>query len=188
MANRTFQFLGNGYGDTPVSITVTVAGTQIFSGEIPTINEPIDPFPVYDPATQVVLFELLDSAAINTNFSGSLNTTISVTGGYGVQFGEINSNYYLGNVQTDPGAGTIDNFSQCYFGQPVNSEGSVDPRSSTVINAVPQTPVRPPEGCWNWLIATAEPMTYNWNISLGQVSNVVGNVNSYTGPYTTTAP
>jgi hypothetical protein len=187
MANRTFQFVGNGYGDTPVSITVTVAGTQIFSGEIPTINEPIDPPPIVYPSAQVILFVLPDSAALNTDFSGSLNTTITVSGGYGVNFGEINSNYYLGNVQVDPGAGTVDNFSQCYFGKPVNSEGTTDPRSSVVINSVPVEAVRPPDGCWNWLVPAGETMTYNWNISLGQVSNVVGNVTSYTGPFTTTA-
>lgn len=186
MANRTFQFIGNGYGDTPVSLTVTVAGTQIFSGEIPTLNEPIVPPPAYDPTTQVVLFELPDSVALNTDFSGSLNTTITVTGGYGVNFSEINSNYYLGNVQVDPNAGTVDHFSQCFMGKPVNSENSTDPRSSVSINGVPQPTSRPPDGCWNWLVASGDTMTYNWNISLGQVANVTGNVNAYTGPFTAT--
>ena len=188
MANRTFQFIGNGYGDTPVSLTVTVGGTQIFSGEIPTTNEPLPPAPVWDPSAQVVLFELPDSAALNTNFSGSLNTTITVSGGYGVQFAEIMSNYYLGNVQIYPGAGTVDNFSQCYMGKPINSESSLDPRTSVVIGGVAVSATRPPDGCYNWIVPAGETMTYNWNISLGQVSNVVGNVNSYTGPYTTTAP
>lgn len=186
MANRTFQFIGNGYGDTPVSLTVTVAGTQIFSGEIPTVNVPIDPPPPYDPGSQVLLFELADSAALNTNFSGSLNTTITVTGGYGVNFGLINSNYYLGNVQLDPNAGTVDNFSQCYMGKPTNSDNSLDPRSTVQINGVVQPTVRPPDGCWNWLVPSGSEMMYNWNISLGQVANVVGNVNAYTGPYTAT--
>jgi hypothetical protein len=184
--NRTFQFLGNGYGDTPVSLTVTVAGTQIFSGEIPTVNEPIDPPPEWNPSTQVVLFELPNSVALNTDFSGSLNTTITVSGGYGVNFGEIDSNYYIGNVVTYPGAGTVDNFSQCYTGIPTSSDSSEDPRSSVTIGGVSQPTVRPPNGAWNWLVSSGETITYNWNISLGQVSDVVGNTTAYTGPYTAT--
>jgi hypothetical protein len=185
--NRTFQFIGNGYGDTHVSVTVTVAGTQVFSGEIPTLNVPWDPpNPPWDPTTQVVLFELADSAALNTDFSGSLNTTVVASGGYGANFQLINSNYYQGNVEIDPGAGTVGKFSQCYMGTPPNSEGSGDVRSSVVINNVPQTPTRPPDGCYPWFCPAGETMTYNWNISLGQVGNVVGNVATYSGTFTPT--
>jgi hypothetical protein len=44
-------------------------------------------------------------------------------------------------------------------------------------------PLAPSQGCWTWLIPTGSTMTYNWNIGLGQVSNVVGNISTYTGDY-----
>ena len=184
-ANRTFQFYGIGYGNTPVTVTARVNSTEIFSGEIATIDQPIDPVPYPTPeiATTTVLFSLADSALLNTDFAGSLPMTVVVTGGEGVLFGEIESNYYQGNVQVTPTAGTVDNFAQCYNGQPTNSEGTPDPRSSVAINGVQQVPpLEPSTGCWVWLIPTDSTMTYNWNIGLGQVGNAVGNSATYTAP------
>lgn len=182
-ANRTFQFYGIGYGNTPVTVTARVNSTEIFSGEIPTIDQPIDPVPYPTPAiaNTTVLFSLADSALLNTDFAGSLPMTVVVTGGEGALFGEIKSNYYVGNVEA--GAGTVDNFGQCYNGTPTNSEGTPDPRSSVAINGAQQVPpLEPSAGCWIWLIPAGSTMTYNWNISLGQVANVVGNSSSYTAP------
>lgn len=181
--NRTFQFIGNGYGNTPVTLTATINSTEIFSGPIPTLDQtPI----IYDPAGQVVLFSINDSAALNTDFSGSLPMTVVASGGYSVNFGVILSNYYQGNVNVDPNAGTVDHFGSCYTGTPINSQGSLDPRSSVVIDGVPQIQHRPPNGVWNYGVPSGSTITYNFNISTGQVSNVAGNVSNYIGPYTTT--
>ena len=179
-ANRTFQFMGNGYGNTPVTVTASINSTQIFSGTIPTLDQE----PTYDPAGQVVLFSITDSAALNTDFSGSLPMTVVTSGGYGVNFGEINSNYYQGSLSL--GAGTVDHFGGCYTGTPINSQGTSDPRSSVVIDGVPQTQYRPPDGTWNYGLTSGSTMTYNFNISIGQVGNVVGSVTNYTGPHTAT--
>jgi len=184
-ANRTFQFYGIGYGNTPVTVTARVNSTEIFSGEIATINQPIDPVPYPTPeiANTTVLFSLADSALLNTDFAGSLPMTVTVTGGEGALFGKIESNYYTGNITQNPAAGTVDNFSLCYFGNPTNSEGTPDPRSSVAIDGVPQVPpLEKSVGCWIWLIPTGSTTTYNWNIGIGQVSNVVGNSSSYTAP------
>ena len=182
-ANRTFQFMGNGYGNTPVTVTATINSTQVFSGTIPTLDQAAGP---YDPAAQVVLFSIDDSAALNTDFSGSLPMTVVASGGYSVNFGVINSNYFQGNVDNNPRVGTVDNFGLCYNGQPVNSQGTSDPRSSVVINGVPQIQYRPPDGAWNYNVPAGGTMTYNFNIGLGQISNVGGNTANYTGPYTAT--
>jgi hypothetical protein len=182
-ANRTFQFYGIGYGNTPVTVTAHVNSTEIFSGEITTIDQPINPVPYPTPeiASTTVLFSLADSALLNTDFSGSLPMTVVVTGGEGALFGEIKSNYYIGNVNT--GAGNVNNFRQGYFGEPTNSEGSPDPRSSVAIDGAQQVPpLEKSIGCWVWLIPTGSTMTYNWNIGVGQVSNVIGNSSSYTAP------
>ena len=182
--NRTFQFYGIGCGNTPVTVTARVNSTEIFSGEIATIDQPVDPWPYPQPAEvdTTVLFSLTDSALLNTDFAGSLPMTVVVTGGEGALFGEIKSNYYLGNVDVTPTAGTVDNFAQCYQGIPANSNGTTDPRSSVAINGVDQPVALDPEGCNTWLVPTGSTMTYNWNISLGQVGNVVGDSATYTAP------
>ena len=180
--NRTFQFMGNGYGDSPVTVTATINGTTVFSGAVPTIpGVPTE----YNPDAQVVLFSI-DSADLNTDFSGNVPMTVTVAGSNGASFGRIMSNYYQGNTGVNPAAGTADNFDDCFVGVPVNSESSVDPRSSVTINGQAHTPARPPEGTWNYHLNDGESMTYNFNISVGQVDSTRGNAESYTGPFTTT--
>ena len=185
--NRTFQFMGNGYGDTPVTVTATINSTTIFSGTVPT-TAGLPPEPGPWPTSTVVLFSIVDSAEFNTDFSGSVPMAVVVDGGYGVTFEEINSNYYQGNVVTDPNSGTVGHFNSCYYGVPTNSQGSLDPRSSVVIDGVPQTQTRPPDGTWSYFLNSGSRMTYNFNIGLGQISNVVGNSASYVGPHTPAGP
>ena len=184
--NRTFQFRGIGYGDSDVTVTARVNSTQIFSGTITTIaGDPLNPEPYPTPtvAYDTVAFSLNDSALLNTDFAGSLPMTIEISGGNAVIFTEIFSNYYPGNTATNPDAGTVDHFAQCYNGTPVNSESTPDPRSSVYINGTPQVPTLASSlGCWCWVIPSPSTMTYNWNIGLGQVGNVPGNSASYTSP------
>ena len=176
---RTFQFYGLAYGNSPVTITASINSTQIFSGPVTTVDQPSPdaPPPMED---QVVLFTIDNSAALNTNFAGSLPMTLVVSGGDSVWVEQITCNYYAGNVLP---AGTVDAYSQCYYGIPVNSEGSQDPRSSVVINGVARTPQRPPNGTWGWKIPTGQTMTHNFNIGCGTVANVAGNTSNYTGDY-----
>ena len=190
-ANRTFQFRGIGYGNSPVTVTASVNSTQIFSGTITTLpgNLPVPDYPTPQEAYDTVAFSLVDSALLNTDFAGSLPMTIEISGGNAVIFTEILSNYYSGNITTDPGAGTVDHFAQCYYGTPVNSESTPDSRSSVYINGKQQVPpCEPSLGNWCWAIpsppGTDSParMTYNWNIGVGQVGNVPGNSASYTSP------
>jgi hypothetical protein len=182
--NRTFQFYGIGFGNTPVTVTARVNSTEIFSGEITTIDQPIDPWPYPQPAevNTTVLFSLSDSALLNTDFAGSLPSTVTVTGGYGAMVGWINCNYYQGNTQTDPAAGTVGNFGPAYHGRPVNSNETIDPRSSVALDGVTQPVALDPQGCNTWLIPTGSTMTYNWNIGIGQVGNVPGDSATYTAP------
>lgn len=185
-ANRTFQFRGLGYGDSNVTVTARVNSTQIFSGTITTVaGDPFGPefYPIPQVAYDTVAFTLNDSALLNTDFAGSLPMTIEISGGNAVIFSEILSNYYPGNITTDPDAGTVDHFKQCYNGTPVNSESTPDPRSSVYINGTCQVPpLTSSLGCWCWAIPSPSTITYNWNIGLGQVGNVPGNSASYISP------
>jgi hypothetical protein len=93
------------------------------------------------------------------------------------------SNYFAGNIEVNPAAGTVDNFGGCYYGTPVNSESTPDPRSSVYINGVQQVPpLVPSQGCWAWQVSSPATVTYNWNIGIGQIGNVSGNSAAYIAP------
>lgn len=87
---KTLQFYGLAYGDSNVSLTATINGTTIFSGEVPTINTPI---PLIDLTSATILFSIDNSTLFPTNWSGSYPMSITVTGGYGVVFDNIYCNY-----------------------------------------------------------------------------------------------
>lgn len=90
MAIRTVQFLGMGYGSTPATVTVTANGTQIFSGEIPTLDQPVPPMPatLEMVLNQAVLFNM----EIDATFSGQIPMVCTVTNGVAV-LGSTNANY-----------------------------------------------------------------------------------------------
>ena len=147
---RTFQFYGVAYGNSPVTITASINSTQIFSGTVPTVDLPFPPNEPPAANAQGVLFTIDNSAALNTDFAGSLPMTLNITGGNGIVVQNINCDYYQGNTTTDPSAGTVGNFGASYFGNPTNSENSKDSRSSVVINGVAQpAPSRSPSETGN---------------------------------------
>ena len=91
MANRTIQFLGQGYAPTgtePIVITATLNGNVIYTGNIPTLyTSDVD----HDPTSQVVLF----TCELPVDFAGTLPMTIALDSPVGVDafFEQINSNY-----------------------------------------------------------------------------------------------
>ena len=98
--NRTLQFYGLAYGNSNVSLTATINGTTVFSGEVPTINSPM-PVPPIDFSNEVILFSIENLSLFPTNYSGAYPMSIAVSGGYAAAFKGINCNYMLtGNVTT----------------------------------------------------------------------------------------
>jgi hypothetical protein len=92
--NRTLQFYGLAYGDSNVSLTATINGNIVFSGEVPTTNSPLPLPPVDDQVDNaVLLFSLPDSPLFPSNQTLSYPVSISVSGGYGVILSAIYSNY-----------------------------------------------------------------------------------------------
>ena len=64
--------------------------------------------------------------------------------------------------------GTADTYVRCYHGEPANSEGTPDPRSSVMVNGIQQVPPRPKsEGCWTWIVESGSTISYNLNVGLG---------------------
>lgn len=159
--NRTLQFIGYAYGNTPVSLTAEINGTQVFSGEVPTIDTEIPP-PPNDLSGATALFTLTDSPLFPVDFSGTYPMTVSVDNGYGIVIQNVLLNYmYHANV---PGNAT--DFYSCYNGD----AGITDPRSDVTIDGVAQTVTRPPNGPWIWTVDTGSTLACNLNVSLGNDS------------------
>lgn len=184
--NRTYKFYGVGCGTTPVSVTATIGGTQVFSGTVPTQEIALNSSP---PANKIktVLFELANSRTYGTQFQGNVPVTLEVTGGDGIILGYIESNWYSGKRKTDAMAGHEDNFNLCYYGVPTNSEGTTDPRSSVAVDGINQVPpLVPSTGCWKWVVPTPCTITHDWNIGIGQIGEVLGNIEYFAGDDSTT--
>lgn len=170
MTDRTIQFCGYGYGDVPVQINAHINGNTVFSGAVPTLDQPM-PDPSINMASAPVLFTV-NSTLFPTEFSGSYPMTISVATGYGIVLGRTLSNYMLLVNETAnviiPGNAT--GFLNCYTGTPTNSEGTPDSRSSVTIDAVAQVPpLEASLGEWTWLVAQGSTLACNFNVSLGNV-------------------
>ncbi len=186
--NRTFQFYGVGLGNTPVTVAASINGTQVFSGAVTTVPGtafPVDVPPLPEIYSTTLAFTVADSALLNTDYAGHYPMTLTVSGGNGIVISQIMSNYYPGNRQVTPNAGSADHYNLCYSGVPVNSDNTKDPRSSVTINGVATVPARigdTESGTWMWQIPSPVTVVHNLNVSIGQVGNVVGNIGNYTPP------
>jgi hypothetical protein len=184
--NRTYKFYGVGCGTTPVSVTATIGGDQVFSGTVPTQDISVGS-PPSSSEIKTVLFELANSRTYGTQFQGNVSVTLEVTGGDGIVLGYIESNWYSGKRKSDTKAGHEDKFNLCYYGTPPNSECTTDPRSSVIINGITQVPpLVPSTGCWRWAVPTPCTITHDWNIGIGQIGEVLGNIEYFAGDDSTT--
>lgn len=91
MANRTVKFYGLGFNPEPVSITVTVDGTQVFSGAIPTIDQAV---PNVNAARSGYTFEELLSFEVPMDFDGTKPVSLTVNNGAMI-FADEQANYTL---------------------------------------------------------------------------------------------
>lgn len=101
MTNRTLQFYGKGFGNDPVTVSVTVSGNLVYSGTISTDNQslPSDWYDWYDPELYVPLFTM----QVPVEFSGNFPVQIAVTSGFGAKISEVLANYvYLPNPVFTP--------------------------------------------------------------------------------------
>lgn len=74
----------------------------------------------------------------------------------------------IGFIDFIPGDATT--FVDCYNGNPTNSEGTPDCRSSVTINGALQVPpLQKSTGRWTWAINSGDTFGYNLNISSGQL-------------------
>ena len=76
MTNRIVQLLGYGFGATDATIEVTLDGNTIYTGTVPTLNQPVPPLPNPDLPTEGVV---LCSFEIPVGFVGTKPMTCRQT-------------------------------------------------------------------------------------------------------------
>jgi hypothetical protein len=82
MTTRTVRFYGQGYGNTPVEITVTANGNTVYNGPVPTA--PVDP-----STNSQTLFDM----QLPIGFSGVIPMSILVNSGEYIQLNDVDANY-----------------------------------------------------------------------------------------------
>jgi hypothetical protein len=174
MANRTLKFYGIAYGSVPVQLNAHINGEVVFSGEVPTTNQPFpEPTDSVDMTSATVLFTVDNNPLFHNTFMGSYPMTISVATGDGIYVQRVNSNYtaVYGPDASVISLGTADNFVQCYQGWPANSENTPDCRSSVQIDGVTQVPPLPAStGQWTWRVPQGSTLACNFNVAQGNIA------------------
>jgi hypothetical protein len=93
MANRTLQFYGYAYGNAPVQLNAHINGQVVFSGAVPTVDQPLPTVLPVDTTAAPVLFSIENSSLFPTEFSGAYPMTVSIATGSGVVLANVFSNY-----------------------------------------------------------------------------------------------
>ena len=88
MTNRTIQFTGQGFGTSPVTVSVTANGASVYSGTVPAVDQPL-PSSWYNPAQYVILFNM----SLPVDFAGNFPMTVTVTSGTGILLATVLANY-----------------------------------------------------------------------------------------------
>jgi hypothetical protein len=166
---RTLQFLGQGWGSSPVSVTATINGSTVYTGNIDTKVKPAGWYAL--PYTdQVVLFTVdFDDTRYdndgNPTWAGatddpptpaetiSFPMTISVTGGDGFTFGQVNISQNADQTT----------FIYCYSNTDLDGEC----RLEVTLDGEAVTPPGPrpstEDGAWFWNVA--ESIQFDLRIS-----------------------
>jgi hypothetical protein len=90
MTNRTIKFNGQGFGNVPVTVTVTANDNIVYQGAINTVDQPL-PLPSYHPDPVATLFDL----QIPLDFVGSFPMSVTCDTGFGMFLLDSDANYNL---------------------------------------------------------------------------------------------
>jgi hypothetical protein len=156
MTTRTAKIFGQGFGPEPAEITVTLAGSTIYTGEVPTLDQPVYSLPNPELSNSVVE---LCSFEIGMDDTGTLPMTCTVLSGT-VIFAQILANYCV-IANTDPVIGTGPDTFQ-------NIDGMGDARSNVQIDDVLQ-PVNHETlpGTWWFTVSEGSVLSYDLDIVAG---------------------
>jgi hypothetical protein len=156
MITRTVKIFGQGFGSTPAEISVTLAGNVIYTGPVPTLDQPVYALPNLEFTSQI---PEICNFEIAMDFSGTIPMTCTVLAGT-VIFAQIEANY-CAISGTDPVIGNGPDLFLCI-------NGKDDPRSNTYIDGV-QRLVNHEEypGSWWHGLSAGSTLTYDLNVQAG---------------------
>lgn len=177
MTTRTFKQLGQGFGIIPCTITAKIDGVTVYSGTVPTVNQPLPAGPAGVDDGYPDLFTWTN----DVNFAGTQSMEITVTGSP-LLLAAVNANYV---PQVIPVTGKIENPDPNWV--PTNYESSgpstynvifkesvgdkvyTDPTTNVVIDGIAKSVTRNPEltGQRHWLINPGSTFTCQLNVQAG---------------------
>jgi hypothetical protein len=154
MTTRNFKQCGQAYGATPASITATIDGTVVYTGSVPTIDQPVPVRP--DPAANIATPEIF-TWTNTVDFRGSQSYSIAVTG----------SPLLLGDTSADHCANDVAQFNS-FNNYLIDGVLISDPFTNVAIDGVAMQ--RGPDnttfsGQWQWLIPAGSTFTAVMNIN-----------------------
>ena len=152
MANKTITQRAQGYGSTPVTVTVQIDGVTVLQGAVPTVDQPPPALPdFWTPELGVNAW----SWTVDAGFDGTQTMTLAVDNG---ELYLCDTFYALSD---QPGNVYSLNF--------VQEQGNItftDPFTNVTVNGVPQDPVRDQDhaGQWVWQLGTGDQFASTVNI------------------------
>lgn len=186
MATRNFIQQGLAYGATPASVTVSFDGVQIYSGPVPTVDQPTPPMPGSDIEDTAYTWTL------PAEFNGPINVVLQVSGSTFILADTLTDRIYI----TDP---TLLN--TVPFGQTIDGVFFYDPFTNVQINGISMTRDSNAPGQWYWKIEPGQTFSATLNIPVGitypdwdpaqsypTMSNVVYQNHCYSDGETAAAP
>ena len=154
MTNRTVRMTGCGFGMTTATITALLDGQEIFSGSIPTLDQPLPALPD-DELPNKILFTFEIPMSQYGTFPMSVTVEHST-----VFFSQITANYskrMLSNTTSGP---------DIYLDICNMTNGVRDPRSNVSIDGVPQIIQRRSlVGAWIWQVHPGSTLSYDLTIA-----------------------
>lgn len=155
---RTIQIWAQGFGTTPASIEASVNGSVVFSGPVPTIDEPMqDQGGSQFKGTGQLVF----SFDIPFDFVGQVPVSISVTDNNVIVTNSF-YNYVIKSIKDGK-----KEYGGPDFFVPISTGSVSDPKTFPKINNILQIPNRadPYLGEWYWPLATGDVLTFDLEIS-----------------------
>lgn len=185
MTTRNFIQQGLAYGSTPTSITVAFDGVQIYSGPVPTVDQPLP-----GPGTDIE--DTAYTWTLPAEFDGPINVVLQVSG----------STFVLADTMAN--RVTVNSpafFDTVPFFQTIDGLVVDEPFTNVQINGIAESRTNPPDGQWYWKIAPGQTFSATLNIPVGVTypdwdpaqsypvqSNVVYQNNCYSNGDTAAAP
>ncbi len=166
MTTRTFIQEAAAYGATAVTVTASINGAQVFSGNVEPVGSAI-------PSDQTAVpFANLFTWTNTVDFAGTSFMTITVENG-DLLLGDSFANYAAGNSQINPAQGNVDSYLG-FYDFTIDGNTISDPLSDVFIDSIGQSTDRSTGlyGQWYWTIPAGSTFSATVNIEAGSEPTV----------------